>query len=84
MEYTIYSITCIDAKVKGIYVGSTKYFANRKNEHKAESKTKNHRKLYKCINSNGGLSNWEFKIRELFTVKHKLMRLLKNDYGMTN
>ena len=60
MEYTIYSITCIDEKVNGIYVGSTKYFANRKRKHERDlnDKNKTHLKLYKCMSENKGWSNW--------------------------
>jgi hypothetical protein len=71
MEYTIYSITCIDAKVKGIYVGSTKDFANRQRKHvdtSIDAKTE-HRKLYKCITANGGWDNWNFTILENCTCE---------------
>ena len=78
MEYTIYSITCIDEKVKGIYVGSTKDFANRQRDHKLDSKNeKKTNKLYRCINSDGGISNWEFKILELFTCETQTEAFIK-------
>ena len=78
MEYTIYSITCIDEKVKGIYVGSTKDLVKRKKDHKAYSKNeKKTNKLYRCINSNGGISNWEFKILEIFTCETQTEAFIK-------
>ena len=62
LEYTIYSITCINERVKGIYVGSTCDFNTRQKSHKKDSnnKNKNHKKVYQIINQNGGILNWEF------------------------
>jgi len=62
LEYTIYSITCINEKIKGIYVGSTCDFNTRQKSHKKDSnnKNKNHKKVYQIINQNGGILNWEF------------------------
>jgi len=62
LEFTIYSITCFNEKVKGIYVGSTKDFVDRQIKHKYASNDKNrkHLKVYRVINKNGGLDNWEF------------------------
>jgi len=62
LEYTIYAITCINERVKGIYVGSTKDFVDRQRKHKRDSKReiKAHQKVYRIINENGGLNNWEF------------------------
>ena len=62
LEYTIYSITCINERVKGIYVGSTKDFVDRQIKHKyaLNNKNMNHLKVYRVINENGKWDNWEF------------------------
>ena len=77
LEYTIYSITCINERVKGIYVGSTKDFTNRQKEHiyNLMDNTKKHRKLYQIINENGGFSNWKFTCLESLTCKRKEARI---------
>jgi len=79
MEYTIYSITCQNVDVSGVYVGSTKSIVRRKLAHKYDSKKeiKAHLKLYKVINENGGISNWEFKILESFTCEKQTEAFIK-------
>jgi predicted GIY-YIG superfamily endonuclease len=71
--YTIYSITCIDEKVKGIYVGITKDFADRQKDHKGDSidETTKHRKVYKSIHDNSGWDNLKFTCLEILTCKKK-------------
>ena len=77
MEYIVYSITCKDENVAGIYVGSTSDFVSRQRNHIDNSKdeTKNHMKLYKSINSNGGWDFWEFKFLQVLTCKKKEARI---------
>jgi len=77
--YTIYSITCIDEKVKGIYVGSTKDSANRQSKHKEylNDKNKNHIKLYKYMNENKGLLNWEFTCLQIRNCTEYDARILE-------
>jgi hypothetical protein len=82
MEYTIYSITCKDVEVTGVYVGSTNDLVNIKRNHKCNSRKeiKAHLKLYKVINSNGGISNWEFKILEIFNCETQHEAFIKEQY----
>jgi hypothetical protein len=77
MEYIVYSITCKDENVAGIYVGSTKDFGCRQSKpiYKSKDETKKHMKVYKVINSNGGWDNWEFKCLESLTCKTKEARI---------
>ena len=80
MEYTIYSITCKDVLVTGIYVGSTSDFYHRENRHKSHSNDeKKTSKLYDTIRANGGWVNWEFKILESFTCE-KYEALIRERY----
>ena len=70
MNYTIYKLVCKDEDVTGIYVGSTKKFVKRKNVHRCDSKKeKKTNKLYKCVNSNGGIQNWDFVVLDICTCE---------------
>ena len=81
MEYTIYSITCIDKKVKGIYVGSTNDLVKRKKSHKhVLNDETNNIKLYNTIRANGGWVNWEIKILESFTCETQHQAFIKERY----
>jgi len=81
-KYTIYSITCIDEKVPGIYVGSTWDFDTRQGKHKKDSKdeTTKKRKVYKFINSNGGWDNWKFKFLQVLTCTETEARIIERDW----
>ena len=79
MEYIIYSLTCKDKDVAGIYVGSTSDFVSRQSKHKCDSKdkNKNHIKLYKCMNETKGWLNWEFTFLQVLTCTESDARILE-------
>ena len=58
-KYIIYKIYCDDCDF--IYVGSTKNFTRRKQQHKinCNQTDKSNMKLYKTINEYGGWNNWK-------------------------
>ena len=78
-QYTIYTLTCKDVEVPGIYVGSTSDFAKRLIVHHSDSnvETNKQRKVYKSINSNGGWSNWDFKFLQVLTCTESDARILE-------
>ena len=63
VKYTIYEISCKDENIKSIYVGHTKTFFNRMENHKnpfnnnIRSPVYNY-PLYKIVRENGGWNNW--------------------------
>jgi predicted GIY-YIG superfamily endonuclease len=64
MSYYIYKICCDDLP-EFVYVGSTKAFRQRKNEHKSNCNNDNKKhnfKLYQTIRENGGWENWRMVI----------------------
>jgi len=67
MSYYIYKICCDDCP-EFIYVGSTKAFRQRKQEHKKSCNNENSKKynlkLYTTIRANGGWNNWRMVIIE--------------------
>mgnify|MGYP003678680156 FL=1 len=67
MSYYIYKICCDDCPEFN-YIGSTKAFRQRKQEHKQccnnENSKKNNLKLYTIIRANGGWDNWRMVIIE--------------------
>ena len=73
-KYTIYKICCDDCEE--VYVGSTRAYARRKNQHKSDcnnsnSKCYNHLK-YQTIRANGGWNNWRMvPIEELQNVSKR-------------
>ena len=68
----IYKIYCKDENIKDCYIGSTKYFTNRKRRHKYDCSNINcmayNYKLYKFIRENGGFTNFDFEILETFNT----------------
>ena len=66
----IYKITCKDVNVKDVYVGHTTNFVQRKHAHKqscCNDKTANYKcKLYEVIRNNGGWTNWQMEIINLY------------------
>ena len=62
MSYYIYKICCDDCP-DFVYVGSTKAFRKRKNQHKTDCNNKNN-KLYTTIRENGGWENWRMVLIE--------------------
>lgn len=63
MSYIIYKICCDDLP-EFIYVGSTKSFRHRKNQHKSSYNKDDTQKLYTTIRENGGWDNWRMVILE--------------------
>ena len=67
MSYYIYKICCDDCP-DFIYIGSTKAFRQRKNQHKQGCNNENdksyNRKLYTNIRENGGWDNWRMVVLE--------------------
>jgi hypothetical protein len=82
LEFTIYSITCFNEKVKGIYVGSTKDFVDRQIKQKYASNDKNrkHLKVYRVINENGGWDNWEFTCLQIRNCTEIDARIIERDW----
>jgi hypothetical protein len=63
MSYYIYKICCDDLP-DFVYVGSTKAFRQRKNQHKNCYNNGDNFKLYNTIRENGGWDNWRMVILE--------------------
>tara|TARA_R110000772_G_scaffold260082_1_gene377929 strand:- start:25 stop:543 length:519 start_codon:yes stop_codon:yes gene_type:complete len=63
MSYIIYKICCDDLP-EFIYIGSTKSFRHRKNQHKSCVNKGDTKKLYTTIRENGGWDNWRMVIVE--------------------
>ena len=67
MSYYIYKICCDDCP-EFVYVGSTKSFRQRKNQHKKGCNNENdksyNRKLYVNIRENGGWDKWRMVVLE--------------------
>ena len=63
MSYYIYKICCDDLP-DFVYVGSTKAFRQRKNDHKKSYNKGNNKKLYNTIRENGGWDNWRMVLIE--------------------
>jgi hypothetical protein len=80
MKYIIYKILIIE-KPEFIYVGSTKNFTRRKNEHKSRSNfNQNNELLYKTINENGGWANCEMNPVEKITVESCIDARIREEY----
>ena len=66
--YIIYKICCNDKSITDFYIGKTNNLITTKRRHKASyNKTffNGHNScIYKCINENGGWSNWSFETIE--------------------
>ena len=62
-HYTFYKIVCEDCP-DYIYIGSTKSYRSRKNQHKiaCNSDKKYHLKIYQKIRENGGWDKWNMII----------------------
>jgi len=55
----VYRLQCLDKEVKEFYIGSTKNYRKRRNQHKCEFNRDNKYNVYKFIRENGGWENWE-------------------------
>jgi hypothetical protein len=64
-NYTFYTFICNDPNITDCYVGLTKAFRQRKNNHKSNCNLQTckayNRKIYQTIRANGGWDNWEMK-----------------------
>jgi len=58
LKSCIYKIYCKDQSINDIYIGSTKNFNNRKNNHKSDILNLKNLKVYNTINNLGGFDNW--------------------------
>ena len=58
----VYKLCCLDPTITDIYVGSTRSFRQRKNQHKCNCNNENNKiynfYVYQFIRDNGGWSNW--------------------------
>jgi group I intron endonuclease len=78
----IYKIVCKNPLIKDFYIGSSVNFKHRIHIHKRDSinLNKNHVVLYKFINNNGGINNWEFIIIEQFPTTCNLLLKQRERY----
>ena len=80
MSYYIYKICCDDLP-EFIYIGSTKAFRQRKNDHKKTYNKGDTKKLYNTIRENGGWDNWRMVIlEELGEVSFTEARIKEEEY----
>jgi hypothetical protein len=75
LKYYIYKLCCSDITITDTYVGSTKNFAVRKNNHKSNCKNelsaKYNIRVYQFIRENGGWDNWDMIEIEIIYVDSK-------------
>ena len=69
-EIVIYTIQCNDLSIPDTYVGHTKNYDIRKEQHRTLSLT-SHRKVYRFIRENGGWSNWTMRIVSYIMCRNK-------------
>ena len=81
MKHIIYKITIID-RPEFIYVGSTKYYSNRKWEHKKDYDKHPERLLYKTIRENGGWENAVMSPIEEYVCDNKIQSLIRERYWL--
>lgn len=64
MEYTFYRIYCKDETISECYVGSTKNYKKRKDNHKyiINNCDKQPQPVHIFINENGGIDKWDFEV----------------------
>ena len=78
----IYRIVCKDLDVKNSYIGSTTDLRRRRFRHKQQSIEFPARRIYKCIDDNGGWDNWHFIIVEQQPVENKFEMLKRERFYM--
>ena len=66
----IYKIYCKDSNIKDFYIGKAKDLNNRIATHRHWSKKNSKQKLYKFINENGGIENFDFEIIQELTERN--------------
>lgn len=90
----VYIIKCKDTKIKDFYIGSTKNFNIRNNQHRYNCSNNNCQKnLYGFIRNNGGYNNFLFipilyinttNRDELLKAEKKIYKLLKPTLNKNN
>ena len=59
----VYKLCCLDPAVSDIYIGSTRSFRQRKNQHKRNCNDDNSEPynfyVYQFMRQNGGFENWD-------------------------
>ncbi len=84
MKIIIYTITPIDTSIDYMYVGQTKNFTSRKNNHKktCEELTRPHHniQLYTIIREHGGFENWEMKPIEEYECDNNTQARIRERY----
>jgi len=78
--FYIYKIVCNNDLNNLVYVGSTKHFDRRRNNHKYFCNTGSNMKLYQCIRLNGGWDNWKMIELEKQEFEDKKGALLREGY----
>ena len=81
MKYIIYKITIIN-RPEFIYVGSTKYYNNRKWEHRKDYDKHPERRLYKTIRENGGWENAVISPIEEYECDNKIQSLIRERHWL--
>lgn len=81
-----YKIYCKDELVLDIYVGRTTNFNLRKSQHKLSALKNNELQgfLYKCINNNGGWSNWVMEKIEDYPCENSVDACKREQYWINN
>ncbi len=79
MNYTIYKIT-LKNNDAFIYVGSTKHFDDRINDHKWHCNHKINRLLYNTINEHGGWENAVISQVEMLVCDDRITALKREEY----
>ena len=78
--YYIYQIKCKDTDIKDFYIGSTKNWQARKNEHKYSCNNNVQFKLYQFINNNKGWDNFEMILLESACISKQESFVLEKQY----
>ena len=74
----IYKLTCKDPSIKYIYVGHTTNFIQKKYAHKQNCDNINNKnELYTIIRDNGGWTNWNMSIINLFNCNNQYEAIIK-------
>ena len=76
---SIYKIYCKNPDIIDCYVGATKDFSQRINQHKLAIKKNSELKLYNFIRKHGGIDNWNFIILE-DNIEYNILYDMKDNY----
>lgn len=61
----IYKLISLDKEIKEVYIGSTTDPNKRYGRHRLNALKQSKQEVYRFINENGGIDNWEIKILEM-------------------